>query len=35
MMELIKNNLNDKISKNDNKDFDLLFLVDATGSMES
>ena len=34
-MELIKNNLNDKISKNDNKDFDLLFLVDATGSMQT
>jgi len=34
-MELIKNVLNIKISKNDNKDFDLLFLVDATGSMKT
>ena len=34
-MKKIKNILSDKLSKNDNKDFDLLFLVDATGSMES
>lgn len=31
----IKNILSDKMSKDDNKDFDLLFLVDATGSMGS
>jgi len=34
-MKKIKNILGDKLSKNDNKDFDLLFLVDATASMES
>ena len=33
-LEQIKNSLIYKISKNDNKDFDLLFLIDATGSME-
>ena len=31
----INNILSDNISKNDNKDFDVLFLVDATGSMGS
>ena len=34
-IEQIKKNLNEKISKDDNKDFDLLFLVDATGSMQT
>ena len=34
-MKKIKNILSDKLSKNDNKDFDLLFLVDATASMGS
>ena len=31
----IKNILSDMTSKDGNKDFDLLFLVDATGSMGS
>ena len=34
-MKKIKNILSDMSSKNDNKDFDVLFLVDATGSMET
>jgi len=34
-MKKIKNILSDVTSKGDNKDFDVLFLVDATGSMES
>ena len=34
-MENIKKTLNEKLSKDDNKDFDLLFLVDATGSMQT
>ena len=32
-MKKIKNILSDITTKNDNKDFDLLFLVDATASM--
>ena len=34
-MKKIKNILSDMTSKDDNKDFDVLFLVDATGSMET
>ena len=34
-MKKIKTMLSDVTSKDENKDFDLLFLVDATGSMDS